>query len=504
MSHFASTTAPMAAMRRPERRRRKAGWGILTAASVAVGLTGAFIADTPAQAAPHTCLGKRATIVGTRATDSLVGTAHADVIWAGPGDDYIDAKGGDDIICGGRGDDNVVAGKGSDAVAGGGGSDVILGGAGRDKLGGGADNDGLDGMAGKDLVSGGRGIDIAAFLAASGPVTADLAAGRATGGEGSDTIETVEALMGSDYADHLYGDAGVNALFSGRGADVLNGRGGADFVLLSNAPGPVEIDLGDDKYSGGGLARKIENVVGSPFDDTIYGDSAYNYLDGADGNDSVDGIDGSDSCQAETVVNCLVLPSYDADGPPGTPPPPAGTRSTTGLRIAHASSAARLDARRSSVFASAAVHQPAGGPVLRASDRLPRIGRILDAATVPSPSAWPATARSSTQYGYVMCPPFENEATMSTTLNGLGYFLSKHSLGMGGYTGVRASPWIYFTNSQFWVYYTQWLGPFTRQPGAGVWREYVGTGLYGYGWWWPSGGNQSLPLGSCLSQGWSF
>lgn len=71
------------------------------------------------------CLGKRATIVGTRNDDTLVGTPRRDVIVAGAGNDLVRGRGGNDLICGGPGNDRLI---------GGGGRDRLLGGPGRNHL----------------------------------------------------------------------------------------------------------------------------------------------------------------------------------------------------------------------------------------------------------------------------------------------------------------------------------------------------------------------------------
>lgn len=60
------------------------------------------------------CLGRRATVVGTRGKDVLVGTRHDDVIVGLGGQDRIHGRGGDDLLCGGRGRDGIVGGSGSD------------------------------------------------------------------------------------------------------------------------------------------------------------------------------------------------------------------------------------------------------------------------------------------------------------------------------------------------------------------------------------------------------
>jgi hypothetical protein len=87
------------------------------------------LATAPAAAAPVTCLGRTATIVGTAGPDVIKGTPGNDVIAGLGGDDTIVGRGGNDIICGGSGDDTLSGNKGRDRLIGGPGTDVISGGA---------------------------------------------------------------------------------------------------------------------------------------------------------------------------------------------------------------------------------------------------------------------------------------------------------------------------------------------------------------------------------------
>jgi serralysin len=62
------------------------------------------------------CLGKRATIVGTRKKDRLVGTPNRDVIAALAGADEVRGLGGADLICGGKGRDRLFGGPGKNVL----------------------------------------------------------------------------------------------------------------------------------------------------------------------------------------------------------------------------------------------------------------------------------------------------------------------------------------------------------------------------------------------------
>ena len=106
------------------------------------------------------CLGRKATITGSRFRDVIHGTRGRDVIAAGGGLDRIYGHGGRDTICGGRGPDAVLGGAGRDRLNGGPGADGLSGGSGRDLMLGGRGGDVFDGGPGPDLARGGPGHDL--------------------------------------------------------------------------------------------------------------------------------------------------------------------------------------------------------------------------------------------------------------------------------------------------------------------------------------------------------
>ncbi|MGI9609719.1 MAG: NosD domain-containing protein [Acidimicrobiia bacterium] len=116
--------------------------------------------DIGAHESPY-CEGLRATVLGTRAAESLSGTAGDDVIVGLGGNDYLEGSGGNDTICGGDGRDRLRGGAGSDLIRGGRGSDLIIGGPGDDWLYGNRGNDTLEGRGGDDYIRGGSGEDAA-------------------------------------------------------------------------------------------------------------------------------------------------------------------------------------------------------------------------------------------------------------------------------------------------------------------------------------------------------
>jgi RTX calcium-binding nonapeptide repeat (4 copies) len=95
---------------------------------VAAGLlAGGGMASAPAEEQRRpSCLGARATIVGTAKSEVLRGTPRHDVIVALGGSDRVYGLGGDDLLCGGTGDDLLDGGPGRNRLSGGPGRDRCL------------------------------------------------------------------------------------------------------------------------------------------------------------------------------------------------------------------------------------------------------------------------------------------------------------------------------------------------------------------------------------------
>ena len=282
----------------------------------AIGLTGALLWPTPAYAAPR-CFGKAATIVGTSGRDRLIGTSRRDVIVGRGGDDRLDGRDGNDLLCGG------------------GGSDFLIGGNGRDRLDGGGAPDAIKPGAGDDFIDGGKSmLDDVRYPDAPGPIEGSLVTGTATG-NGNDTFENVEQLVGGPFDDVLEGDdgpinfliglagndtltgnAGDNFFGPGAGDDVLTGGTGFDAMVnhvpnifippFEPFPGPMTVNLTTGTATGNGTDSlvDIDAASGSLGDDMMTGNAGDNefifLIDGSDtvlagpGDDLVDGGDGAD------------------------------------------------------------------------------------------------------------------------------------------------------------------------------------------------------------------
>ena len=198
---------------------------------------------------------------------------------------------------GSNGDDILKGTKKTDVLCGRGGNDVLIAKGGKDSLLGGGGDDTLNGGGGNDQLKGQGGTDVATFAAATGTVVVNLTSGVATG-QGTDKPSGVENAIGSPQADILTGDSAANDLQGGEGDDtlagaggddVLDGGGGEDKANYFTASGSIDADLAAGTATGQGSDSLpgVENVTGSPQDDSLAGDAADNALHGGAGTDTV-------------------------------------------------------------------------------------------------------------------------------------------------------------------------------------------------------------------------
>lgn len=285
--------------------------------------------SSPAWAVP-TCKGQPADIVGTAGDDLLEGGDGDDVIVGLGGRDSIYGHSGEDILCGGADGDWVFGGMHDDYIAGNGGDDRLYG----DPKIGYQNGDPYYGNGFNDSFVGGDHSDFGGdwvyytvsnyWLNQMGQgVTANLEGGTATG-DGQDRLRGIENLSGSKGDDTLIGDDRPNYLIGGAGIDTIwgrddndaiNGQAGSDnlfggggvwdWLLYFGADDPVEADLEARSATVGSDVDELsgfELVVGSKFDDELFGDPRMNYLAGRGGDDYLDGRDGHDMASFYTPV----------------------------------------------------------------------------------------------------------------------------------------------------------------------------------------------------------
>ncbi|WP_287695850.1 hypothetical protein, partial [Accumulibacter sp.] len=321
---------------------------------------------------------------GSAYNDTLTGSDSAafESFEGREGDDQIDGRGGTDRVDyersiaavsvnlttglasdGYRGTDSLhdiedVRGSRDfgDGLVGNGGNNQLEGLGGNDSLDGGGGNDSLHGGAGDDTLAGGSGSDTAAYADASAGVSVNLGTvgvQQNTLGAGLDTLDGIENLAGSTYADLLRGDGSTNALGGesgndfldgGAGNDTLNGGTGNDTLWGGTGADSLIGGDGNDAYyldhvfdsvtetnanpaSGGVdqvysylashiLAAHVENgwilaagaanLTGNGLDNLLYGAAGANVLNGAAGNDTLNGGGGNDTLWGGTGADSLI------------------------------------------------------------------------------------------------------------------------------------------------------------------------------------------------------
>lgn len=135
--------------------------------------------------------------------ENLAGSVHADVLTGDGGANALTGNDGQDWLIGGGGGDVQTGDAGNDSVWGGDGDDLLVGGA------------------GDDTIAGGSGIDTASYAMAEAGVEINLSIleDQLTRGAGTDTLISIENVIGSAFDDVLAGDSGANRLTGGAGND---------------------------------------------------------------------------------------------------------------------------------------------------------------------------------------------------------------------------------------------------------------------------------------------
>lgn len=172
---------------------------------------------------------------------------------------------GSDIIYGTYGSDTIYGYDDPDGIGGGPGNDRIYGGAGNDQLYGEAGDDIIDGGAGNDIMDGGAGNDTVSYESATAGVTVNLSttSSQNTVGAGSDTITTMENILGSPYNDTLTGNTQANIINGGAGNDTLSGGSGDDVLIGCLGADTLTGGAGSDKFkfSLSGLDSNIDHIT---------------------------------------------------------------------------------------------------------------------------------------------------------------------------------------------------------------------------------------------------
>lgn len=249
---------------------------------------------------------------GGSGADTLLGGDGADQIVGGADNDLLQGDAGNDTLSGESGDDTLHGGTGDDTLDGGTGADTLIGGDGIDRLLGGAGNDWFQSGSGRDFLSGGAGVDTVSYEGAASGVTVSLSAGTTTGGD-SDSLDGIENVLGSKFADKLTGDNGENVLVGGDGNDILTGREGRD-TLWGNDGADTFVFRSADLKSGPDLiadfvaGQDTIDVSGIVRDFKLSGENAKEWLtferldDGLHVSIDIDGIEVASSPMEVAII----------------------------------------------------------------------------------------------------------------------------------------------------------------------------------------------------------
>jgi len=180
------------------------------------------------------------------------------------------------------------------------GDDSVLGNDAANKIYGGQGNDQLEGGLGADTLDGEAGSDWAAYTLSNAAVQIDLLAATAAGGHAaSDTLTSIENLIGSDHNDTLAGDNADNTLIGGDGVDDIDGNGGDDSLQGGAGNDDLAGDGGDDILFGGlgddtldgGAGTDTAHYIGFHADYTINTGGPNVLVSGPEGSDTLSNIE---------------------------------------------------------------------------------------------------------------------------------------------------------------------------------------------------------------------
>ena len=127
---------------------------------------------------------------------------------------------------------------------------------------------------------------------------------------GTGTADAIYGLAGNDVLwgmsgnDILRGGLGDDTLCGGTGNDILQGGAGHDTASFSHAALSVVVNLAAGVAVGEGTdtLSDIENLIGSAYNDTLWGNEADNRLTGGDGDDVLYGGAGRDTAVYENAA----------------------------------------------------------------------------------------------------------------------------------------------------------------------------------------------------------
>jgi len=140
----------------------------------------------------------------------------------------------------------------------------------------------------------------------------------------------VENVIGTPYNDQINGDDNNNTYTYTGGLDTFNGGGGSDTLDLSHVsrgiwfghsdPSGIEAWSFDDSNDGYVLwsplvdTTSVENVIGTPFNDQVYGDNSDNTYTYTGGFDIFDGGGGTNTIDLSRMTSAIWYGHNDPSG----------------------------------------------------------------------------------------------------------------------------------------------------------------------------------------------
>jgi Ca2+-binding RTX toxin-like protein len=251
-------------------------------------------------------------ITGNAVANILDGRAGADTLSGGDGNDtYVVDNAGDRVLeaaTAGAGIDTVNSTLAAYTLAANVENGRILS-AGTASIAGNALDNVFFAGAGDNLFDGGAGKDTVSWADASAGVNINIGytlGALPSGGSGSETLVSIENLIGSAFADSLAGNTLANVLDGGSGADFLVGRSGSDTYFVDNTGDVVSEEQGligdvdtvnvsgiagytlpDFVENGRVITSGATNLAGNAADNLLVAGAGANVLDGVSGNDTV-------------------------------------------------------------------------------------------------------------------------------------------------------------------------------------------------------------------------
>lgn len=253
------------------------------------------------------------TIIGSQYDDTISGKGgQGDHLYGGAGNDTIDGRAGDDFLYGEAGNDILLGGDGHDFLDGGIGDDILRASYGDDILVGGAGNDYLHGE---------EGFDTADYSSSTSAIEVNMNTFTVLDGlGGTDTLNSIESVVGSGFNDTMLGGGALNDTFyGGAGNDVIDGKGGDDTLYGGTGNDSIQGGSGNDILYGD---EGNDILRGSYGDDVLVGGAGRDILFGGEGADtfvflsgdnfdSYDSIKDFNATEGDKIDISDLLTSYD-------------------------------------------------------------------------------------------------------------------------------------------------------------------------------------------------